>query len=232
MRVWITKIEEVDTGQVDGNGDPITTQRPQGLVGDGAWAQWPVVDADDTPHPNGWVVALAKDMDVAPTFGRDVGDPQAPAFWINPLPQAATELVETNVGLETGELAGASRAEVLRAITADEGAALGCTWGPERVGSRLWMPTTKQVRRFRRRQDRAWWDSLTQPQRNGIRALPDFFKDDLRDTAIADRAATLTWIQSLTAGQRNFVDGLTDEQKEELKGTPIADRNALVQSWV
>jgi len=213
---------EYDTGQVDENSDPIMGQRPNGLDFDSAWAQWPVVDDDDQVQviaPAGpAIVAMAKDLDAAPSAGRDFGDPSeiwegqdlgavdkdgnpvltqvlVSPYHTVPLGLTATRTIETWIGMEEDELIGSTRAECIRAITADENAAIGCTWGPTKVGARCWPATTKQVRRFRRREDRTWYNGLNLAQRNFIRALTDEQKDELRATPIVDRAALLTsWV--------------------------------------
>ena len=222
MRIWVTTMGEYDTGQVDENSDPIMASRPNGLDFDSAWAQWPVVDDDDNTQviaPAGpAIVALAKDLDAAPSAGRDFGDPSeiwegqdlgavdkdgnpvltqvlVSPYHTVPLGLTATRTIETWIGMEEDELIGSTRAECIRAITADENAAIGCTWGPTKVGARCWPAATKQVRRFRRREDRQWYDGLNLAQRNFIRALTDEQKDELRATPIVDRAALLTsWV--------------------------------------
>jgi len=215
---------EYDTGQVDENSDPIMASRPNGLDIDSPWARWPVVDDDDQVQviaPAGpAIVAMAKDLDAAPSAGRDFGDPSeiwedqdlgagtdpetglpiltpvlVSPYHTVPLGLTATRTIETWIGMEEDELIGSTRAECIRAITADENAAIGCTWGAAKVGARCWPATTKQVRRFRRREDRTWYDGLNLAQRNFIRALTDEQKDELRATPIADRAALLTsWV--------------------------------------
>lgn len=221
MRIWITKLEDVALVPevIDPNtGLPRTRQHPRGLDIESAWAQWPIVDDDDQVQVGDWIVALARDLDTAPSWGRDGGDPTevwedqdlgaldksgqpvltqvlVSPFHTVPLGSTFTELVEDQIGMERDELAGATRAEVLRAITADEGAAIGCTWGAAKVGSRVWLRKTKQVRRFRRRADRIWWDSLTPAQRTFIRNRTDEQKDEMRATPIPDRAAlALSWV--------------------------------------
>lgn len=220
MRLWISTMTEVDSGQVDENGDPIMVQKPNGLDIESPWAAWPVVDDDDavqvtTGGGNPIFVFLARDLDAPPSAGRDAGDP-TPVYELQPTGELdpydgtplmqrvvvspyhtvplginATRTIESWIGMEEDELKGSTRAEAIRAITQDEGAAIGCTWGPEKVGAECWPARTRRVRRFRRRQDRAWFNSLTLPQRRFIRNLTDEQKDTLRDTPIPDRAALL-----------------------------------------
>ena len=195
MRIWVTEL-----GDVEVNGETVT--RPRGLPysEDSPWISWPIFDNPDTPELENYVVAFAKASNEAPTWGRDFGDPLHPSFHTEALGSNATDTIEDWVGLERGELTGATRPEALRAILQDDGQLLGIRWrgvnpGPALRGSRPYEVSTRRIRKFRRGDDRVWFDDLTQAQRNFIRNLTDEQKDVLRALPIPDRAGYLQGLQ-------------------------------------
>jgi len=179
MRVFITQLELVDGLAV-----------PVGLPEAVGWAAWPIEDR----HPEeGFHVLILADTDLAPTAGRDMGDPLSAQWFNDPLPRGATNQIADHLGYDrNGGIRGRTRQEVFEFMTADtQLIAVDRFWS-----KRISRAKLLGVAWLWEHVDEAWFLHLTSTQRQFIRALSPTQKAELRAASLdndwAERRALLT----------------------------------------